>query len=323
MRNRRSISSFVWFAIAGCAAGGSGGGRIDAGPGTAGDAAVRTDASSDAGAGTDGGGRADAGTTTCPAGQHACGGGCIADLPNTPERGCRLGCGEPCPAPAGGVASCSTAGACGFDCPPPFRVEGTGCVCTPRTCAAAGAMCGALEDGCGETLDCGACGAGGTCRDGVCACAPDAHEPNASNTTATALGSYDDADDPDATFTDFGIDDAGDVDWMRFSITDGTDGGNPRMTLTLDQIPMGNSLQLSAFYACRAGAEASACNSGLTDNEIGHGCTASSTRTTGTVEIASDCDHLSTDDGGTLYVRVRATAFGSMCSPYRLRLSVR
>lgn len=39
--------------------------------------------------------------------------------------------------------------------------------CTPTTCAAAGAMCGGLADGCGGELDCGACPGDQVCGNGV------------------------------------------------------------------------------------------------------------------------------------------------------------
>ena len=50
-------------------------------------------------------------------------------------------------------------------------------VCTPTTCAAQGATCGTISDGCGGTLNCGTCPAGQTCGGGgvanVCgACVP-------------------------------------------------------------------------------------------------------------------------------------------------------
>jgi hypothetical protein len=48
--------------------------------------------------------------------------------------------------------------------------------CAPTTCAAAGKNCGSLSDGCGGTLDCGACTAPQTCGGGgtanVCGCTP-------------------------------------------------------------------------------------------------------------------------------------------------------
>lgn len=43
--------------------------------------------------------------------------------------------------------------------------------CIPLTCAAAGASCGPAGDGCGGTLDCGACGSGQVCVAGGC-CTP-------------------------------------------------------------------------------------------------------------------------------------------------------
>jgi hypothetical protein len=53
--------------------------------------------------------------------------------------------------------------------------------CEPTSCAAAGASCGVLDDGCGGTLECGECGDGLTCGgDGVAnVCAPGASEPEA------------------------------------------------------------------------------------------------------------------------------------------------
>ncbi|XXX79009.1 calcium-binding EGF-like domain-containing protein [Sorangium sp. So ce134] len=48
---------------------------------------------------------------------------------------------------------------------------GTNCetqLCVPTTCAAQGATCGSIADGCGGTLDCGSCGAGFTCQSGTC-----------------------------------------------------------------------------------------------------------------------------------------------------------
>jgi hypothetical protein len=40
--------------------------------------------------------------------------------------------------------------------------------CVPATCESEGAQCGTIEDGCGETLDCGECSSGCSCDDGVC-----------------------------------------------------------------------------------------------------------------------------------------------------------
>lgn len=45
-------------------------------------------------------------------------------------------------------------------------VPGCGSTCTPTTCAAQGATCGSIPDGCGGTLQCGGCASGSTCGGG-------------------------------------------------------------------------------------------------------------------------------------------------------------
>jgi hypothetical protein len=67
-------------------------------------------------------------------------------------------------APAPGASSWSVDG--GY-----FYYGNTPAPCTPTTCAAAGDNCGAIANGCGSTLECGACGAGNTCVGNVCRCA--------------------------------------------------------------------------------------------------------------------------------------------------------
>ncbi len=47
-----------------------------------------------------------------------------------------------------------------------YATYGGGAACTPTTCAAQGKTCGALSDGCGGTLACGACTAPATCGGG-------------------------------------------------------------------------------------------------------------------------------------------------------------
>jgi hypothetical protein len=305
----------------GCADGGGG-------PGGGGDAG-RLDAARDGSttppgdAGPRDGGRRDS-AVTCASGQHACGGGCVDDQPNEPENGCRFGCGEECPTPASGTASCSAAGACDFACAPPFRREGEACVCSAATCEDIGAECGAPDDGCGTMLDCGTC-ASGMCLAGRCGCTPDPHEPNDSNTTATRGAEMSDSDDPDVSFSDYTIDEATDADWLVFHVLDGTDGGNPRINVRLSGIPVGSDYDLAAFYVCDEGGDLTSCNTGSADNLIGHGC---SSATAGaveeTVELDTDCDRtFSADDPGQFYVRVTSRTFGGSCAPYQLAIMVR
>lgn len=44
--------------------------------------------------------------------------------------------------------------------------------CHPTTCAAHGAQCGTISDGCGHDLDCGQCDWADTCTNNVCVCSP-------------------------------------------------------------------------------------------------------------------------------------------------------
>src|SRR5512143_1235791 len=47
-----------------------------------------------------------------------------------------------------------------------------GSTCHPTTCAAHGAQCGTLSDGCGHDLDCGQCDWTDSCTNNVCVCSP-------------------------------------------------------------------------------------------------------------------------------------------------------
>src|SRR5215470_20055557 len=60
----------------------------------------------------------------------------------------------------------------GFDdCPTPAQnpvATCAGSTCTPTTCAAQGATCGTISDGCGGVLTCGTCSSGQTCSSNKC-----------------------------------------------------------------------------------------------------------------------------------------------------------
>lgn len=49
-------------------------------------------------------------------------------------------------------------------------------VCLPTSCTARGAVCGSLDDGCGATLNCGACGNGASCQQNACVCSGGAEQ---------------------------------------------------------------------------------------------------------------------------------------------------
>src|SRR5258708_9495696 len=46
------------------------------------------------------------------------------------------------------------------------------CRCHAPTCASAGAQCGSISNGCGQTLWCGSCPAGYACNANQCQCVP-------------------------------------------------------------------------------------------------------------------------------------------------------
>lgn len=282
----------------------------------------------DAGVRADGGTVRDGGrdaAVVCSTGSHRCGGGCIPDLSNDPAMGCRLGCGEACVAPARGVASCTSDGACDFACTSPFRRVGDACTCLPATCEELGFVeCGAPDDGCGTTLDCGSCPMGGTCVAGRCGCAPDLHEPNDTQSTFTVIsGDLDDSMDPDTMVADFGLHSMDDEDWIRWHVVDGFDlGGNPIITVTLEGVPIGADYDLAAFFRCDSGGDATACDVGTPDFRVGRGC-ASATAGAGAVEtvtLSTECSGL--DEHGGLYVLVTARTF-TTCGTYRVQVSVR
>jgi hypothetical protein len=267
----------------------------------------------------------DAGMTSCPSGEHVCGTRCVRDLTNDPANGCRLGCGEPCAAPDMGVATCGMDGRCAWECEPPFRRMGDACVCAPTTCDALAYECGTADDGCGRRLDCGSCMGGATCLEGRCGCAADELEPNDSNTSPAMRSGLNDADDPPDVILTANIDEPRDEDWFSFPITDGTDGGNPRITVTLGEIPAGSDYALSAFYVCGDRTDDSTCARGAPDNFVGRGCAGSTSGSAPeTVELATDCSRgLDSDDSGTLLVRVTAPTWSLTCGPYRVTVRVR
>lgn len=286
------------------------------------------DGAADVGATADTGPRRDTGPTmrdssvTCPSGQHRCGGGCITDQANDPANGCRLGCGEPCPTPATGVAACTTGGTCDFTCEPPFHRVGDACTCAATTCDALHYECGSPDDGCGMPLDCGTCLGGAVCLTGHCGCMPDPHEENDDNSVATMAGTLVDSDNTTINLTDYTIDHMGDVDWIRLRVVDGTDGGSPRINVTLRNIPAGSDFDLGAWYVCDNNGSGTSCNTGTSDNMIGHGCTSVHPgNATEAVEIKTDCGFLA-DASGTLYLRVIAPTFNAACTPYVIELAV-
>jgi hypothetical protein len=98
----------------------------------------------------------------------ACDDGTGCTLTDTCVAGTCTGSGNPCQ--NGGT--CDSAEPYTCTCSPDFT--GPNCetpACVPTNCAAQGATCGAIPDGCGETLDCGSCASGSACEEGTCVAA--------------------------------------------------------------------------------------------------------------------------------------------------------
>lgn len=77
--------------------------------------------------------------------------------------------------------------------PPPPPVDAGSCVPT-GSCTAAGATCGAVPDGCGGMLPCGACGVGASCTQNQCVCAGGTIELCGDGVDNTCDGNVDCAD---------------------------------------------------------------------------------------------------------------------------------
>ncbi len=260
----------------------------------------------------------DSGPDDCLAGQHRCGTACVDDLPDEPVNGCRLGCGEACPEPEGGHATCSLAGECDLVCDAPFVRDGDGCRCEPATCVTLGAMCGTPEDGCGGTIECGGCTGGASCTDGACACADDAGEVNDVRTAATALDPLSDAPDSSLTATEYAIGHAADEDWFAIEITDGTDGGNPQVTVTLSEIPAGSDYDLAIYYLCSGNTSVCTAGDPIT---LMDGCGSTNAEDADeTAGLSAECSGI--DDSGLLLVHVSAASWGGSCESYTLHVDV-
>lgn len=229
--------------------------------------------------------------------------------------------------PTGGAAACSSTGVCTVMCVPPFRPVGDTCVCEARTCADMGFMCGAPDDGCGMTLDCGACAMGAACVDGRCACARDDREPNDSSTEARMIGMFTDDPRSGTTFSSLTLHSASDEDWFRFAVDNvrGILGDNPHIRVSLRDVPAGSDYDLGAWYVGNGSCdEAVEIMAGTADNTLGRGAVSAGVGgTTETVEFLVDCaGAFSSDEDGTVWVRVHSRTFGTTCGPYTLQVEV-
>lgn len=278
-----------------------------------------TDDATNEGAGSDWTAMADGGADDgCFPGEHLCDGTCVPDQVNDPELGCELGCGTPCEAPDGATASCGLDGRCSFECDAPFERAGDSCECAPLSCGDPGAECGEVDDGCGGTLDCGAC-EGGTGSGGTGACAPDEAEDNEVQAHAHELGDLTDRPRTDMVVDTFALHSQTDVDWYRATIVDAFGDGNPTMEITLADAAPG--YVVGAWFVCDSGGDDTSCEVGTSDNRAGRGCVATTGGTGATtLKLQSSCSGW--DESGVLVIRIMAETDIEACIPYTLGLSV-
>jgi len=134
-----------------------------------------------------------------------------------------------------------------------------------------------------------------------------------------------DADNPTFMITGMNIHAAGNEDWYAYAVTDGSDGGNPRINVTLNNIPAGADYELVAYYACNSSNHDSTCAIGSADNLVGNGCNGAATGSTSeTVEIETECANgiLDSNDSGTLYIRVIPRSWSLSCGAYQITVRV-
>lgn len=236
-----------------------------------------------------------------------------------------MGCSGPCPDVAHANTICSAEGACDFECQAPYVRDGAGCVCVPLACGDAGAQCGEVSDGCGGTLSCDGCAEGLECVDGNCGCPADAAEPNEERSVAHNFDKNGVDDNVGAFFSEegFSLSSEVDQDWFTVRITDG-DTANPIVQVTLDALSAGSDYGLAAYFDCDEGGELTTCLDGDVDNTVGRGCRSDGPGQVGElVTLDTDCDRfLSSNDSGTLYVRVWSNVWEDACAPYRLQVSI-
>jgi hypothetical protein len=256
-----------------------------------------------------------------PSYEHACGPQCAPNQENNVDVGCAMGCGDACKSPLHGHPVCTDAGVCAVACDTGYSLSGDQCVA--EGCSQVGYSCGTLETASGS-VDCGTCMDGATCGGShQCQIARDGKEVNDSLALATQLGEYNDAANQQAVIHGLSIDSTSDVDWFRFHITDGFDGGNPDgyITLSHNHVISGSDVgwlssrhQLTVWFKCDGDDNGSSVECGewysttdtdsLHDPSLGVGCTVDATYLVW-AHVSASCKSLS--DNGTVVFRVRKT----------------
>lgn len=262
----------------------------------------------------------DAGPPPCGSFEHRCDGVCVMDSTfDEPSYGCRNACppNTACAEPEEGMrVYCDDGHQCAYE------------ACA--TCESRAAQCGLLNDGCGETLDCGMCDPSMRCDgDFACVACSDGQEPS-TESDPYHLGT--ESDIPDSTVIRYAtLHDETDEDWYSIQINDRSPrivpgGGPPNVTVTVSDLPAGITPTLDVRFACDDGTLSYSCGS---DDTNGGGGRCSDTAASGenSVSVFHDLNCLPNDGDdadGRMWIRVASVAHpgASLCGPYQLRVRV-
>ncbi len=158
-------------------------------------------------------------------------------------------------------------------------------------------------------------------------CAPDEDEPNDTVAEATSLGAIQDDGElqqpdavPNKVFKGFSTHVAGDVDWYTIDVRDTGLAGNPEISVIV-----GKGHEATAFWSCTNGpVESVRCVPGTTvtddpDLPSTRGCVtiAPSAEVPPQLSMQIECSGTS-NDSGTLRIRVKRTAPTDTCERYTL-----
>lgn len=158
-------------------------------------------------------------------------------------------------------------------------------------------------------------------------CVADALEPNDDARTRASFGTIQDDDEigqgdeapPKRIRRDLTLHEGADVDWFDVDVRDTGLGGNPGLRVMVSE-----GFEATAFWDCTRGAtKAVACGLGtkVTDDPelAGMGCVtqAGSSGVPAQLTMQIECDGTS-EDSGTLHVRVRRAGAADACARYAL-----
>lgn len=149
-------------------------------------------------------------------------------------------------------------------------------------------------------------------------CDPDKYEPNDTPAAAKDLGDF--TDDPDSSQAlTLSITSGSDVDFFRLRAKDRGLGGDPVVTVSAPE-----GYEVTTWFTCATGSPVNfACSRGeeVTEKDLAPGPGCKSLAPSASVSSSTDCDTTS-DDDGTVLIRVRRLDTSAACSNYDVSVEV-